>query len=201
MPKLGGLFDYFPELANIEVSKLACWVPYINPQILANKLGNRILYPQALPLSSQDQVFDLCLLREALKLQPQNYCNQNLKRIFIAEELMKMFPNLKDLSLAFVDVFCPFGLTSFVTRYEHLGFKNLGTLIRPEISSASGSISLSVAGKKYQIKIGSLVMIPAAGKKVDIKFESNSARLLGRNLLITEVGGGEVGLIIDTRKK
>lgn len=201
MLKTRGLFSYFPKLTNIEVAKVAFWLNCgNNPQILENKLGNRILYWQTIPITYDDLIFDLCLFREALKLQPQSFYNQNLKKIYIPEEFLEMFPNIQELAMAFVDSIGHLGISSIVTRFENVGVKNLGTLIKPEIFSESGSINIFVKGKSYQIKIGSLVIIPADSQKVDIKFESEVAKLLTKNSLIAEVVGGVLGVIVDTRK-
>ncbi|MFH0936954.1 MAG: hypothetical protein V1808_01520 [Candidatus Daviesbacteria bacterium] len=200
MSKLSGLQDLVPQLENINLNQVASMLQVkIDPQILENKLGNRLLYPQTVPLTETDLVFDLNLLQEALKSHPQSYYSSSLKKIVIPEELTQLFPNLQHLVWAFVNVFHPVGITTVFIKSQRLGTKSLGTIIKPEVLESGGDIKIEADGKSYLVKIGSLLVLPLVGRKIDIKFESNFAKLSGQNSLTTEVFGGELGLMVDAR--
>lgn len=169
-------------------------------KILDNKLGNRILYPSAIPYSVEDLVFDLAILREVVRRNPQNYFNRNLKVIYIPEGFLQHFPDLHKLVWAFADALALSEITSILLKSETLGLKNLGTVIKPKIELSAGVISIWIHDKKYDVKVGSLTVIPVESSKADIKFQSRVAKLLGSSSATLEVTGGELGLLVDTRK-
>lgn len=201
MPKLTGFFDSFPKLDQVTVEGVAVWLGRrTDAKILDNKLGNRILYPLAVPYSAEDSVFDLAILREAVKIHSQDYYNRNLKLIYIPEEFLQHFPDLHKLVWAFADALVLSEVTSILLKSETLGLKNLGTIIKPKIELSTGVILIWIRDKKYEVKVGSLTVIPVESSKVDIKFQSRAAKLQGGDGVTMEVAGGKLGLVIDARK-
>jgi hypothetical protein len=201
MPRLKGLFDNFQKLDSLQVEGVKNWLNRReDPALFENELGNRIVYPQTVPVTQENLIFDLAILREALKLQPEDYYNQNFHRLYIPENFLNFIPDIHKLVLAFIDTFDPWGVTTIFLRSERLGTMTLGTLIRPEIISDTGWIDLWVYGKKYEVPVGSITFIPAANNKIDIKFESGAAKLFEKNQTVAEVIGGQLGVIVDTRK-
>jgi hypothetical protein len=202
MPRLKGLFDSFLKIDNLQVPDIKNWLNFRgDDRLLENQLGNRLLYPQITPVSQQELMLDLAVLREALKTQPEDYYNQNFKRLYIPDDFLKHIPDLHKLVWAFIDAFDPWGVTTIFLKSEDPGNKTLGTLIRPEILSDSGWIDLWVYGKKYEVTIGTISVIPAGANKIDVKFESAAARIMGKEQTLMEVVGGPLGLIVDTRKE
>lgn len=200
MSRLKGLLEFFPQLETLSIDNIMLWLgSHGDATLLENRLGNRILYPQTIPISVSDLVFDFALLREALKLEPQKYYSQNLKRIYIPQLFLDRFPDMSKLIWAFVDTFKPPGLTAIVEKIDDVGTKNLGTYIKPEVINKEGWIYLWIGAKKYQVKVGSLMIIPAPSNRVDIKLESASVLFLGKKELSSEVFGGQFGLMIDAR--
>lgn len=193
MPKL--TFD------QVTVEGVAAWLGRrTDTKILDNKLGNRVLYPSAVPYSAEDLAFDLAVLREVVRLNPQNYFNQNLKVIYIPAGFLQHFPDLHKLVWAFADTLALPEITSILLKSETLGLKNLGTIIKPKIELSTGVISVWIHDKEYEVKVGSLTVIPVESSKVDIKFQSQAVKLLGSNDVTLEVTGGELGLLVDARK-
>jgi len=191
MPKLTGLFDHFPKLNTVTADMVTAWLGgKADAKLLENRLGNRILYPSAIPCSAEDINFDLVILREAVKTQPQDFINQNLRLIYIPEEFGQFFPDLRTLAVAFVDALKPRGITSIVLKSATLGLKNLGSVIKPEVISPSGTILIRIHDQKYEV---------AESGKVDINFQSRAAKLLGKDNATLEVAGGKLGLLVDTR--
>lgn len=199
MPKVVGLLDYFPELEEIPASQV---IAFLNrqedPKILINELGNRILYPQTLPTTQRELMIDMAILQASISLQPSHYFDSHLKRFHIPEILLTRFPNLYQLILVLVKIFKPQDIVTLFLKTTNLGDKSLGTLLRPKVTSREGTVNLTLGNEKFSAKIGSLVSFPAPNRRVDFKFESRSATLVGKNNLLAEVPGGQLGLIVDT---
>lgn len=201
MPKPASLFSSFPDLENISVQKVEVWTKHrYDVKLLENKLGNRLLYPQTVPVSEEDLSFDLALLREALRLHPYKYYNQNLRRIYIPQELLDFVGDVGKVAQAFLDAFRPQGATSVLLSPARFGTKSLGTIIRPEISENRGEISIWVQGRIKKLAVGELVSLPVQTPRVDFRFYSQMAKLMGKNDISLEVAGGELGLLIDARE-
>lgn len=200
MLKVTSLSDYFSKLEEIAVSDIQQWLSKPeDPTILENKIGNRMLYPQVVPQTAKDLAFDFAIIRKVIELNQTKFYNKNLKRIDIPEEFLQYFPDIQKLVAVFIDAVLPIGITSFWMKSYTLGRKNLGTLIRPENIQTGNLITISVAGRQYQIKAGSLVIIPIPQSKADMTFTSTSATLMGKKILSIQIVTGQLGLIIDTR--
>lgn len=201
MPKLSGLLDYFPDLELLPLDKIIAGLNRReDPKLLTNELGNRILYPQIIPESERDFALDWAILQAFISIASNRYYDKNLNRFYISESFLARFPNLQHLVIAFIQAFHPKGIVTLIMKTESLGNKSLGTLLRPTILSDGGLIRLTVSGNKYDIKSGTLMAIRASGRRIDLKFESQTAQLVGKNNLLAEVPGGSLGLIIDTRR-
>ncbi len=199
MPKLTGLFDDFTDLDLISVEKIREWLHWKgNPQILENRLGNRILYPYGVPVTPQDLEFDLALLREVVKFQPQKYFDVNSQKIVIPARFLKYVPDLPRLARVFIDGLEPEGVISLLVKSE-TEEKVAGTLIRPQILDEAGEVRFRLGEQKYEIGIGSVMSLPAFSEKVEIGFVSESATLQGKKDINLSVSGGSLGVIIDTR--
>lgn len=202
MPKIIGLFDYFPELHSLPVEKIVDWFlakKYSGPKLLQNQIYNRILYPQTIPVTPSELMFDLTVLRESIKSQPKKYYDSNFRRIYIPEKFLTRFTNLQKLVMIFMDAFTQPGLTYILLKSENLGTKNLGTVVKPHLLSRGGWVYVWILGKKYQVKIGDLMIIPTNSSRVDIRFSSEVAKLLSQSDLTCEIIGGQFGIAIDTR--
>jgi len=201
MPKDQNFYDYLPKISTLSLKEISLWLKRgEDGRILENELGNKILYPRAVAISEKDMMFDLAILREVIKANPGNYYNLTFNKINIPGDFLTRIPDIFKIVLAFIDVIEPENITSVFLRSE-IGVRQLGTVIRPIIKSEKGVIILLVSGEKYQIEIGSLATIPMDNRRIDIKFESDTAILLGKHSVSTEIMGGEMGLVVDTRKQ
>ncbi|MCL5409717.1 MAG: hypothetical protein M1607_02555 [Patescibacteria group bacterium] len=201
MLKLRGLYLYFPVLDKLKADRVMLWLDKKTDLTLSeNRLGNRLLYPQTIPVTPEEMAFDLALLRELIALQPDHYLNRNLRRLIVPENLLDRFPNLSQVCWAMVDAFQPLGVSTVYLRSERLGLKSIGTVIKPEKVNSDGIVKLWVAEKSYQLKVGSLFAIPVNAHRVDVGFESTAISLMGKSNNTTQVIGGDLGLLIDLRK-
>lgn len=219
MPKLSGLFESFDNLDNINIESLASWLKHPPAPIqLENYLANKILYPQILPLTESEMQIDLAILREALKLNgPKTeisegsllgdnpFLNITLRKIIIPEGYLNNIPNLVELTWAFID-----GL--LLNRRKEDWFEDLwtvelsndtnevvGSVLMPQFEGDGDNLALNLQGKNYQIKAGSLTVIPCLKDRCQISYKFTAGKFLGKRENAIEVYGGQLGLMIDGR--
>lgn len=196
--KITGLLSYISDVEKLEVEKIASDFLFKgNLEIIENQLGNILLYPQTIPTNKKESDFDLAIVKEILRLEPKNFYSSNLKRVYIPDIFIQIFPNLTKLVFIFIDILKPANMTSFLLKSENLGAKNLGTYIKPENALEHCFLDINIAQQKYHVPAGNITIIPMRQQKVDIKLESNCNIIEGRNEFTAEVIGGEIGLIID----
>lgn len=207
MAKVGGIYDSFSDLEELPIDNIVSKLDRKeDPVILENELGNRILYPQTVPLTNLGLDFDLAVLESVLGGMGKKMCNitscgysPHSNKIYIPEGFLERLPKPLDIVKVFIDALKPSGVVTLYQRSEKTGNKILGTVLRPKLTTSLGEVSLLVSGKKYQNKIGGLTIIPAPLNRYDIRFESREATLLGKNQLATEVAGGALGIVLDAR--
>lgn len=224
MAKLSGLFDSFDNLDQIQIDSLIPWLKNLpaklTPIQLENYLANKILYPKALAITEIDMEIDLAILREALRINGPKverdsnpmlgdnpFLNITLRKIMIPEKFLYYAPDLVSLTWAFVD-----GL--LLTRSKKDWFEDLwtvlltddadevvGSVLLPQFRNLADLMNLSVLGKNYKIKAGSLTLIPCPKDRCEIAYKFASGKILGKKESSLEVFGGKLGLLIDGRTK
>ena len=218
MPKLNGLFDSFDNLDQITSADIARWLKSAPPATYLEKyLANKILYPQAMPISDQDMKIDLAILRQALRfngprltknnalLGDNPFLNITLRKIFIPEKFLQFAPDLLSLAWAFIDAL-------LLDRRKEDWFQDLwtvvltdevdeivGSVLLPQFKSDGGTIALTIQGKTYKISSGSLMTIPCIESHCQLEFKFNQGKILGKKEGVVEVYGGRLGLLIDGR--
>lgn len=220
MPAPIGLFASFDNLDQITPENIAKWLKVMPSSIqLENYLANRILYPQTIPMTDADMMIDLAILREALRINEPKidtkftndllgdnpFKNTTLRKILIPEKFLSFVPNLTTLTWVFVD-----GLLS--ERQKKDFFEDLwtvilqgesdeivGSIILPQFRNPSGMMELKIEGKKYNVKSGSLVVLPCPKDRCEIFYKFNQGKALGKNENAVEIYGGRLGLMIDGR--
>ncbi len=229
MPKLPGplrlrseasLFDSFDNLDQIQIEDVAKWLkPQPSLAQLENYLAQKILYPQTVPITANDMKIDLAILREALNLSvmlghvpsgtwlgDNPFLNITLRKILIPKRFLIFVPNLPTLTWIFVD-----GLLHERKRgdfFEDLWTVEvrgetdevIGSVLLPRFKNESGILYLTVRGKKYQIRAGTLTNIPCPNKRCEVSFKLKGGEILGKDDLQVEVYGGELGLMVDGRR-
>lgn len=204
MSKVLGVFDFFPNLNKIPIDEIAKRFPSrTNIKLIENYIANRILYPQAIPINADELKIDLKLLTVALSFHPEKFYDSNSKKIYIPQDFTFYLGDLKQLTLAFIDAFKPDQITTiYLTGFIR---KVLGTYIKPLRKESNGVLTIWVSQppwlnqQKYLLKLGTLTQLQSLSEKVDIKFESPVATLLGKNTIELEVYGGNLGLLVDLR--
>lgn len=105
MNKLTGIFEHFRYLDQIPISDISKWLKYkVKDTDLENFIGNRIIYPQTLPINKLELEIDLAILREALKRQPEVLYDRRLNKIIIPGEFQYRFGTFENLVKAITEV-------------------------------------------------------------------------------------------------
>lgn len=214
-----GLFDSFDNLDLIESSQISSWLK--NPPsefYLKNYLANKILYPQTVPISQSDMKIDLAILREALKLNAPSqkdkeesllgenpFINITLRKILIPKKFLKFMPDLIALTWAFVDgllmgrkkedYFSDIWTVVLTSDIDEI----VGSVLLPQFTDKLGILKINFLGNDYQVKAGSLVVIPCSPQKCQLDFKFKGGKILDKQDLAIEVYGGRLGLLIDGR--
>ncbi len=219
MANLPGLFDSFDNLDQIDVNRVLAWLKNPpSPIQLENYIANKILYPQALPLTDFDMKIDLAILREAVRLMGPKldqkegpllgnnpFLNITLRKIIIPEKFLSYVPDLSTLTWVFVD-----GL--LLNRKKGDYFEDLwsiviagdidevvGSVILPRFESHNDVLSLRLMGHDYKIRAGGLSVVACPKDRCEIAYKLSSGKLLGKQESALEIYGGKLGLMIDGR--
>lgn len=222
MPKLPSLFDSFDNLDQILPEAIASWVKPV-PQItqVENYLANRILYPQALSQTEFDMQMDLGILREVLKINGpkpgslednallggNSFLNITLRKILIPKKFLDFVPSLARLVQVFIDAL-------LLDRQKEDWFEDLwtvvltddtdeivGSVILAQFDNNAGVMNLKLLDQNYEIKQGSLTVIPCLKDRCQIAYKLRGGLILGKSENAIEVYGGSLGIIVDGRSE
>lgn len=220
MPTISGVFDCFDNLDQISAESIVIWLkPQPNPVTVENYLANRILYPNSLPMTTEDMRVDLAILREALRINSPNstvnssamlgnspFLNIALRKLLIPVRFLHFFQDIKVLTWAFIDAlllnrerkdFYQDVWTIYLTGETD---EIIGSVILPQFTASSSVLNLSVFDKKYKVLPGSLTVIPCPKERCQIAYEFHKGSILGKSENSLQVYGGRLGLMIDGRK-
>ncbi|MBI4038132.1 hypothetical protein HY387_00555 [Candidatus Daviesbacteria bacterium] len=204
MSKIGGVFEEFKDLDQIPIEDFATWLKSTPPPYyLENYLANKILYPQSAPVTDFDAEADLAILREVLK-RDHRFFDEKKGRILIPKNFIGRFSSLPRIVWAYIDAFKPKDITR-VILLENGKQLIVGSIINPQfsVSTPGGKnfLQLSVEGRNYLIKENSLTIIPCVKERCHINFKSENAKISGKKQDFIEISGGELGLVVDGRRK
>lgn len=220
MSKLPGLFDVFDNLDQIRIEDIARWLkPQLKLEYIENFLAQRILYPQAVPLTSDDMKIDLAIMRETLRLASpwdkspnpllgdNPFLNITLRKILISQRFLTFIPDLATLTWTFVDGLL-FGRSRkdffedlWTVVLEGETDEVIGSVLLPQFKDKDGVLQITVSGKTHKICAGTLTLIPCPKSRCEVGFRVRSGKILGKEDLALEVYGGKLGLMIDGRER
>lgn len=191
MPKLIGIYEIYKEAENIPIDNIIRWIHFrIEPHHLENFIANRLLYPQTLPLTSLDFEIDLAILREVIKKKPNLLVNSETNKITIPESLILRFNKIELILKCILDVLKIKGVVTVNTKDHKITSDLVGTIYAPSNLPQEDILGVSLNGKKYNLKKGSINIIPSSERH--------------NNLIIStlpeiSVIGGKLGIVIDLR--
>lgn len=192
MSKLSGAFNQFKNLNNISPDSINKWLRIKkDPQFLLNFLGNRILYPQTIPVSPLEMEIDLAILREALKIDSEKFYNKERQEIEVPEQfLLRFVPELKLLA-AVIDGIKPPGVVKILLK-KVAEKKTLATSYNPAILKGKDLVEVSIENRSFKLLPNTLTLIPCKGGQLTLKIDGKEP---------IKFDPGEIGIFVDLRKK
>lgn len=217
MGKLSSLFETFDNLDQINIeSVIVSLKPAPQTVQLENYLANRILYPQAIPLTEADMKIDLALLKEALRINVPRvkgggllgdspFLNITLRKILIPEDFLNFVPSLASLTYVFVDALLKDRRKD--DWYEDLwtvvitddADEVVGSVVLPQFNSKSGVMEINILGKGYKIMPGMVSVVPCGRDRCEVSYKLTNGEVLGKSQNALELYGGKLGILIDGR--
>ncbi len=205
MSKLTGVFESFHDLELIPSQNILHWInSRPNPITIENFVANRVLYPQAVPESTNELDLDMAILREAIRMSHEFVDLKSLK-IYIPEHFFARIPDLGKLTWIFIDAYLtgwneknPGKNVWTIVLKRAEGEEVLGSVIMPEFNSRDSFMRLTVKNKSIQVKKGQLSVVPC-DTECKFNFSVNNGSVLGVKQGLMHVPGGKLGLMIDGR--
>ncbi|MCL4366003.1 hypothetical protein M1437_02135, partial [Patescibacteria group bacterium] len=129
------------------------------------------------------------------------------RKILIPSRFLNFVPNLITLAWVFIDAL-------LLNREKGDWFQDLwtivltgdtdeivGSILLPQFDNNGGIVDLKVLNKNYEVKFGSLMIIPCPKNRCEIAYKFRSGKILGKPESAIEVYGGILGLVIDGRDR
>jgi hypothetical protein len=199
MAKVSGIFEQFDKIDQISIEDIAGWLGPQPAHLIENTLANRHLYPQTAPIKKEDLAVELAILREIIRLHPNQFLNVKEKKIQIPTDFINRFPDLSQLTLALIDGLNPKGIVEITLA----GGEVLGSFVKIEFNEATGSpanFEMFIKETKYSFEKGGLTVVPCS-RHSHINFKSQNGKIDGKSEAVLEIKGGRLGLVIDGRER
>lgn len=193
MPHLSGVFDEFGDLDKVSIEEIEKWLSAkMEEHAVTNFLGNRILYPQTIPLTHEELDVDLSILREAIKLKPSLVYEPQSNKIVIPRAFIERFPPASKVARAVIEGLEPKGLHNIFIRDK--GTQSLiGSVISPlnpqKLSTDEKTVMFTGLAIRKALPLNAVSFIPTPSRDVKIMLGNEEFRL----------SGGDAGIIIDLR--
>lgn len=193
MPHLSGVFDQFPDLDKTSPEEISAWLKS-KPEIhfLINFLGNRIFYPQTVPITQKEMEIDLAILRRGIKLKPSLVFEPQTNKIVIPKLLVDRFPPLSSLVKTIIESINPKGI-HLISIKEKSQVSIVGSVISPlspqKLSSDEKTVILTIGEIKKPLRLSAISLIGLSAPENKI--------LLGDEEF--KVAGGALGVLVDLR--
>lgn len=187
MPKLSGVFEELQGLGKLVPQDILKKVEdKSEASSLENFIGNRLLYPQTVSVSVQDQKTDFAILKAYILKNP-NFFYPSGGKVTISKEFFERFPPPVKLVTLIVRSI-NFSEQALLVRKEESGEDIIGTFVPWPTQEKDPQVFLD--GQKIQLKKNSLSKINTDPKQYELKIGEN---------FIKSVWGGEIGIIISKK--
>lgn len=180
------------DLENLDPQLVSKWIKFqIEKIVLENHIANRLLYPQAFPLTKQDMQIDLAIFREVLRKNPQPIYDKFGNKIIIDQKLVDRFGSLKRLLMAIMDALPIKSLTTISIKNNSLT-SIVGTIVVPQTVFTTKLVPVWLDTQQFNLRVGFLSLLGSGKKKIKVKIDGGEEFL---------AYGGELGVAIDLRGK
>lgn len=180
------------DLENLDPQVVSQWIKFkIEKILLENHIANRLLYPQALPITKQDLQIDLAIFREAIKKDPKSIYDKFGNKIIIDQKLTERFGSLRKILLAIMDVLPIKTITTISLRTNTLT-NIVGSIIVPQTDFKTKVVAVWLDDQQFDLRTGFLSLLGSEKKKLKIKIDGGEEFL---------AYGGDLGIAIDLRSK
>lgn len=193
MPHLSGVFDEFPDLDKASFEEIASGLSFkVDKHFLVNYLGNRILYPQLIPITPQELEIDLAILRVGVRLKPGLFFEPQTNRILISKIYEDRFANLLLLVKAIVEGVNPKGVHMVFIK-ENSNMTLAGSVVSPinaqKLSEDGKTVKFTGLGIERMLPLETITIMQTPVKSAKIKLKDEEY----------DVAGGRLGILIDLR--
>ncbi len=193
MPHLSGVFDQFPDLEKANIDQLLAWMTQ-KPEkhALINFLGNRVLYPQAIPVNKTELEMDFAVLRAAIRLRPSLVFQPQTNKIIIPKIFADRFPPVRTMVLSIIEGINPKGI-HFIYLKDGSQLKIVGSVISPlspqRLSPDGKTVVLSTGKIRQALAVNTISVVALPISEANVVLGTEEFQALG----------GDVGVIIDLR--
>lgn len=190
MPKLTGIFEQYLKLDKIEAENIISRLPFpLESHYIENFIGNKILYPQSIPMNYQEMEIEFVLLEELIRQNSHLFYNHNKNKLVIPEEFGNRFYPLERVILTFLKAIALGELTKLVMK-DRAGEKALGSIITVPGPKDREVESFFLDNKEYQVQKGQPKIVECSKRSCELKLNSGKS---------FQVYGGEIGLVLDVK--
>lgn len=183
---LSGVFGQLRNLDKIPIDNIRQWLKNKGEiHQLQNFIGNRVIYPQTIATTLEDQEVDLGLLREGIKSQPQVVFNRLTNKIGLSTELINRFPPPDKLVVAIVQVLNLSGITRVYLKDFH---QLIGTVVSVRLNLLAKSVVVTVDGQVKKIPSLGITYLPIDKQQVRLKIGDREEQM---------VAGGKLGILLN----
>lgn len=188
MPKLSGPFTLFRNFDQINLGNIIGKLKsHGDVHVLENFFGNRIIYPQTIPVTSSDMEKDMALFGEAIKNQPDVIMRKN-NSILLTNDLTRRFLPLPVLIKTIINNTNLPPISTIYLKKDSLT-KIAGSILLPKLSAGKGEkVTITVNGQILKLNQGSFSILP---------FQDRHLRITINTSPQIAVSGGEIGVVVD----
>lgn len=192
MSRLGGIFDEFANLGEISAEEIKHFLKFpIELHVLENFVGNRIIYPQSIPMNEYEMEIDLAILKAVVRRDPKFFYNEAKSCLSFKKELVVRFPSIQKLLVDLSEVL-PFKEVTKIFEKDWAQSRQVGTLICPANLPDQEGVEAEIDGKRFQLSANSFTQIPFNLPETNLKINSR---------VIKGVSGGDWGIFVNLIKR
>src|SRR5258708_6068700 len=202
MPKLTGIFEQLKNIDKVPPEEIGQWLKAKEqPHIIENFIGNRLIYPQTVAVTSLDMDLDFALLREYIRQNKYKFYRYNLpqganpkqaafaKKIIVLEDFLRRFPPLIRLIEAYLDVLELTGIVTVLLSKDVIS-STVGTVVSLKDEITKHNFVINIDDKATALQNGVINIVKNTHRSVKIQIGNDSPFV---------VSGGELGVVVDLR--